>query len=355
MAILLIASDVLLAADSAERFRSVQLALRNNELETALLEVTQLREDFPADVDYALACAQVLERLGRDDDALAELAVASRLAPDYEDVWRLRLVILSRHPDRPEYASVAEEAAKRFPMAAWRLPPQNETFWVLSAGTAYEKLSNGLPSWNNQFIGLSREKPRHYRLAAELARDARFNAADYSVRLSAQRSLSHRAVAGLAVAFAGNPQFQPDQEFGGHISALIGGGWKTTLAFRRRDYTTTSVTSLIGTIEKYYGSFRFAYSLTGSRLRRASTSLGHTFTANWYVNEAASIGVTLGGGEEAEAIGDGAILKSDVNAVSLSGRYHLGRRYTLQGWVGTHKQGDFYRRRFLGLAVSIRI
>lgn len=83
--------------------------------------------------------------------------------------------------------------------------------------------------------------------------------------------------------------------------------------------------------------------------------MGHTLTTNWYFNDVASIGVTLSGGEEAEAVGNGAVLKTDVRGVSLSGRYQLGERYTLQGWIGTHEQGDLYRRRFLGLAISIRI
>lgn len=343
------------SASPADRFHNVRQLLRNNELDTALVEVSQLRSDYPHDVDYAFARAQILERLQRDDEALSELALATGLAPEYEDVWRLRLLILSRYPDKPEYDAVAAEVASRFPMATWQQPDVVQPFWNLNVGAAYDKLSNDLPSWDNQFIGLAYEKPQHYRYGAELARDARFAGADYSLRLSTRHSFMSRWFAGAALGIADDPQFQPGQDYGLHVGAQIGDGWTTTLAFRRREYTGTSVNSLIGSVEKYYGSYRFAYSMTAAQLEGSSTSLGHTFTTNWYINDKSSIGITLSGGEEAEAIGNGAVLKTDVRGVSLSGRYQLGERYTLQGWLGTHEQGDFYRRRFLGLAISIRI
>ena len=55
-----------------------------------LAELNALRQQYPQDVDHALARGQLLARLGKDNDALLDLRDATALAPDYEDAWRVR-------------------------------------------------------------------------------------------------------------------------------------------------------------------------------------------------------------------------------------------------------------------------
>ncbi|MDH3442117.1 MAG: hypothetical protein OEM63_15260, partial [Gammaproteobacteria bacterium] len=59
-------------------------------------------------------------------------------------------------------------------------------------------------------------------------------------------------------------------------------------------------------------------------------------------------------GREAEAIGGGQVLETDVKGFSLNGRHQFNERIGLQWWLGIHNQGELYRRHFVGMAVSIR-
>lgn len=315
---------------AAERFERVQEMRRSGETDAALRELTSLRGDFPQDVDYALARAQVLAQLGRDEEALAELVVAAELAPDYQDVFTLRGRLLARQ----------EEEARR---------------WTLLVGAGYEDLSDGLPSWDNQFAELHFEKDANSLYFARLARDARYSSADLSAGLGAERKWSPGWFAGADLGIAGDPDYQPELGYSAHLGKALRDGWVTDLRYRRREYDSATVGSFIGTVEKYYGAYRFAYSLGWSRLHGVSNFANHVVTVNWYYRDDSSIGITLNDGEEAESLGNGQVLETDVRGFTLTGRRAVNDRVTVQWWLGLHEQGDFYRRRFLGMALSIGI
>jgi len=322
-----------LADDSespAERFDRAENLRRNGDSEAALRELTRLREDYPDNVDYALARALVLSQLQRDDEALAEFDAAIELAPDYRDLHTLRARLLARQAD-------------------------DARAWTLLLGAGYEDLSDGLPSWDSQFAELHYEKDENSRYFVRLARDARYSDSDLSVGLGSERQWRQGWFAGGDLSFSDSPRYQPELGLSGHVGKLFADGWVADLRYRRREYDSATVGSYIGTVEKYYGAYRLAYSLGWSRLHGTSDFMNHVFTLNWYYNDDASIGITLNDGNEAESLGNGQVLETDVRGFTLTGRRAINERVGIQWWLGLHEQGDFYRRRFLGMAVSIGI
>jgi len=354
----LVFSGNALASDPAERFEHAQEQMRAGYLEKALAEFGDLREEYPWDVDYSLAKAQVLDRMARDDEALLELESAAHLAPEYEEVWRLRYTIMSRQTGAENDASLEtlrSDIAERFPTASWWQLPDDPAQWTVFVGTGFDQLSNGLPGWNDQFVELSREQSDRNRIGLRLARNQRYNEADYALGVSAHHTSPGGWFVGGSLSFADDAMFQPDLGYNAYAGMPFATDWVITTAYRRREFPDTIVSSLIGTLEKYHGDFRFAYGLTHSHLHSASGFMGHTLTANWYSSDKTSFGLTLSTGQEAESLGNGQVLESDVSGITLSGRYAINNRYGLQWWLGTHEQGDFYRRQFLGMAISIEL
>ncbi len=326
----------------------------------ALVTLSTLRQRHPNDVDYALARAQTLVRQGRDEDALDELRQAAILAPGYEDVLRLQYTVLSRQGDdgaRREREALVQEAATRFPDARWW---QSEAIvdsaeWTIIVGASRENLDNGLPAWSQQFVEISREQDGWGRYRIGLARDKRFENSDLAVSLGGDFFFASGWSAGLDIAFVDRPNFQPDLGYSGYVSRSLQEGWVVNLRYRRREYESATVSAAISTIEKYIGDFRFAYALGVSRLHGASNSLNHGLTMNWYYNDRSSIGVNLNAGEETEAIGVGQVLQTDVRGMSLVGKRRLSGRYSVQWWLGVHDQGNYYRRTYLGMALTLRL
>jgi len=319
------------AADPAAQFALAQSQLRDGQYAQALATFSSLHQEYPDDVDYAFGRGQALARLGRDTEALEQLERALALAPDYEDIRRERQNVLAR-------LSAGSEERYR---------------WLLTIGAGVDTLSNGLPGWNNQFAELQYEHDDRQRYAVGVSRDARNSVGDLSTSIRGDFSFASAWYAGANISIASSPVFQPKTGVSLHAGRKLGDGWSATLRYRHRDYESATVSSFAGGAEYYFADFRVAYEITASRLQGASGFASHVLTGNWFYSDQSSVGITVGGGSEAESIGPNQVLETDVNSASLSGRHQFTKRLGLQWWAGIHDQGDFYRRRFLGMAVSI--
>lgn len=344
----------------AQRLEEVGKLRRDGELHVALSKLDALRAEFPHDVDYVLARAQILSQSQRDTEALEELSIATTLAPDYEDVWQLRFRLLDRSTSESaiaQRAALETEAARRFPKATWwqtRLA-REASEWMLLIGAGHENLSNGLPGWDSQFVEIHFEEDAYRRYRLRLGRDVRYAEADISIGLGAERSWESGWFAGLDAASSRSPAYQPELGYSGHLGKTLSDGWVVDLRYRQRAYTSTRVGTVVGTIEKYYGDYRFAYGLGWSRLQGTASFANHVATVNWYYGDRANIGLSVSTGNEAESLENGQVLETSVRGITLSGRREITRRVGLQWWLGLHDQGDYYRRRFVGLAFSIRL
>lgn len=344
----------------AERFQNVQQLRQAGDAEGALAELDALRREFPNDVDYALGRAQVLTGLGRDEEALVDLREAVRLAPDYEDAWKLRLRLLSTVDGeawRDEREEARLDAAERFPDATWWMIEPDRDGWqfTLLVGAGIDDLTNSLPNWNNQFVELEmRENPGRF-YVAKLGRSERYGSSDTTLGIGVEQSWENGWFAGAELSSADSAAYLPEIGLRAHAGKALDDGWVVDLALRRSEFATATLGTAVGTLEKYTGAWRYAYGLTGSRLTGASDFFSHQASVTRYFGDSTSVGLSVNAGDEAEVLESGAVIESEVRGVTLSGRYGLNDRFAIRWWLGTQKQGDFYRRRYVGLAVSVRL
>mgnify|MGYP003641884509 CR=1 FL=1 len=333
---------------------------RDGQIDAAHAMLDELQAQYPNDVDYMLLRAQIYAQQGRIEPALSELRTATSIAPRYEDLWRLRYALLrdARTDDfKDEQLLVATRAAQLFPDATWwRVPVlRSEIEWQVLVGAGYDRLDNDAPSWNQQFIEISRQQDGYGRHHLGIARDERFSTSDITLRIGSDFRFADHWLAGIGATNASSPQFSADSSYRLYLGRNFERGWVATLSAQRRNFSSATVSTTSALIERYVGEFRFAYSLAVGHLHSAGNSLGHSFTSNWYFNDSASIAIAINSGEEAEAIGPGRVLETRVRGITLSGHRDVNDRLTLKWWLGTHDQGDFYRRQFLGMAFSITL
>lgn len=344
------------AARAASDFATAQALLRDGRPAEALVMFEELKSAHPNDVDYAFAVGQALARLGRDAEASAELAHAIALSPQYEAVWREQHTVLKRLADPAELTRFRQQATAQFPDANWwrvsRDSPQNS--WTVLIGAGADHLSDGFPAWNNQFAELQYDRSESQRFGLRLARDERNRQGDLSTGVTATFTGTHW-FGGGAVTLASSPAFQSRTAVELHAGRSLPNGWVASASARRRGYDSATVSGITAKVERYFGAYRIAYAIGHSRLHAASGFTNHGLSGNWYYAESSSLGLSLSSGREAEAIGDGRVLQTDVRGAALSGRHYLNPRFSLHWWLGVHEQGDLYRRRFLGLAVSFGI
>ena len=338
------------------QFALAQQALRNGDAETALAVLVPLRDHYPRNVDYVFAYGMALARIGEEASALAELRYAIELAPDYEDVWRLHHALLLKAGDSAALDTYREQAAERFPAATWWRTPDAEPRypWILTAGAGFDFLDNGQPNWDNQFAELRWERSELQRYAMSVSRHARNNNSDLSLGAGAEFSIGQWTTGGR-IAGSGSADFMPEIGVDVYAGRALGEGWAATLRYRNRRYSNATVGTVVVTMENYFGDWRIAYDLGVSHLSGSSGFMNHVIGGNWYYRDESTIGLSFSTGREAEAIGGGQVLETDVSGISLTGRHQFTQRLGLQWWIGIHDQGELYRRQFLGMAVSIRI
>ena len=337
-----------------ERFAEAQQLMRDGAYPLALASLESLLQAYPRNVDYLYAYGLALSRSGRDSEAVAQLELATRLAPDYEELWRAHHNVLVRQQDAQALAGFRGRAAEQFPRATWWRTPGPPRRWWLTLGGGFDSLDNDQPNWDNQFVELRYDVDQSQHYAVGASRNSRNNASDLSLSVSGAWSWD-KWITGASLSFADDPDVMSDLGAELYAGRSFNGGWVGTLRYRYRGYANATVSSVILNTEKYFGDFRVAYDLGLSRLHGASRFNNHVLTGNWFYADGASIGLSLSTGREAEAIGGGRVLETDVESISLNGRHPINDRTSLQWWLGIHDQGELYRRQFLGLAVSIGI
>ncbi|WP_405229634.1 YaiO family outer membrane beta-barrel protein [Lentisalinibacter sediminis] len=316
--------------DPALRFRLAQVLRWSGEPRGALAEYDALLDEFPDNVDYVYGRALALEQLGREAEALEGARRAARLAPEYEAVRRLEQRLAEdENPD-------AAHAGTRY---------------FLTAGAGYEDLTNGLPGWQQQFLRLDGETAASGDYHVSLGRYERFDRSDLEFGVGGIWQAGEDWTLQAELALGGDADFLPDTGFYGRVLRTLGDGWNAAAAFRHRRYETTTVSTWSAEAERYFGDYRASYTLNASRLHGATTSLSHVVSLGWYPRAGLSFGLVAATGEETEVVAPGQVLETDVDSLALTGRHALAPRITLDWWLGTHAQGDIYRRRYAGLAV----
>jgi YaiO family outer membrane protein len=341
--------------DVAARYARATTLARSGATEAALAEFDALLADFPSDADYLLGRAQMLTRLGDDAAAIETAERALRLAPDYEDVWRLRWQLAQRAEDSATVAALRARASARFPTASWwRSPPAAVEYrrW-LSSGFGAERLSNDAPDWSREFVRLDWQARTGATLFGELSRSERFEAADRALNVGGSWQVLPEWQLGAALGVTEDARFLPERELSVDAMRAWADGWGTTFGFRQRDYASGDVSSYSFTGEKYVADFRIAYRLDRSRLAGGDSALTHALSLTWYGSDRRNLGVTLGAGEEIETIGLDRLLRTSISNVTFTGNEKLSPRLALNWWLGTHEQGDFYRRSYAGLGVRV--
>jgi YaiO family outer membrane protein len=218
-----------------------------------------------------------------------------------------------------------------------------------------EQLSNGAPDWSEQSVRLDWNTPAGASFYGDLSRAERFARSDSSLSVGGAWQALPQWRIGAGLTATTGAEFQPPRDLSIEAQRPWSDGWGTQFQYRRREYPTATVASYSVTGDKYLSDYRIAYRLDYSHLFGAASSMGHSLIFGWYPTEERSLGVTLGAGEEIETIGLNQLLRTRVSSVTFNGRETLSSRFALRWWLGTHRQGDFYRRRYGGVSVRVGI
>lgn len=344
-------------ADEPARFTLARVLGWGGDYEAALSEYDALLEASPDNVDYSLGRAHVLAWDGRDGAALEELARARSLAPSYEAVWRLELSLLERSAgNESRIRALRDRAAQRFPEARWwreRAETRSaEATTELTVGAVHQALSRAVPDWSAFSMRVTRQRDADSSFYGALSREQRFDRADVVIGAGGSWALSEHWTTGVDLDIGADTDFLPRGSVAGWAARALPSGWEARFRLRQRRYSADEVTSTAITAGRYFGDFRVAYTYDRSRLHDEASFATHIAALNYFHSERTRINVTIAEGQEAEAIAPGRVLRTDVRGISVGAQHGLGERWRLSWWLGAHRQGELYRRRYVGFSLA---
>ena len=265
------ADDIAAPRPAELRFQYAREAAQAGDFKCAMQEYSRLVLDEPDNVDYVFGYAQVLFWSGNLERSLRFLEQARKLAPDYEEIWKLEYRARNTQARNQSSASVdqfRQMAAARFPGAEWHRKTgktvSRKYRWEFSAGREY--LDNGAPDWEQVSALLGRNLAEKALVTLSASTLNRFGTRDTQFGIGGSLEVGENWTATGGFAVSSSPNFLPDNAMDLGLSRRFERGWVGGARWRRRDYENASV-DLFGFItERYFGKYRIAYSLDRAHL-----------------------------------------------------------------------------------------
>ena len=216
----------------------------------------------------------------------------------------------------------------------------------LEGGVTHERLTNDRPDWNSVYLEAAHHFAPRRTLYGLLRETERFDFRDTEIAAAYYHPLDAKWTGLIEASYSSDHNVLPESSVLGHLSWAPGGGWVLSGGLRFSEYTDNGARVAMGGVERYFGSYRAAYTLYNGKPEGESSASSHRVALDrYYQGERSRIGVAVTWGREVEYVGPPTgIIVSDVRALVLLGRHWFSTAWALTWDLGTHEQGDLYRR-----------
>jgi YaiO family outer membrane protein len=215
----------------------------------------------------------------------------------------------------------------------------------LEGGTSYEHLTNGNADWKSVYLeGAHTFEPRQT-LYGALRQVQRFDLRDAQLEAGYYHPFSSQLTGHLEGNASPEHNFLAKSSLLGELALQLDGGWVASGGYRHNEYTATSTRIVSAGLERYFASYRAYYTLNNGRPEDAGSATAHRVGLDhYYSSERSRVGLSATFGREVENIVPNGVVTSDVRAFGIYGRHRFSPAWAVTWEVGTHEQGDFYRR-----------
>jgi YaiO family outer membrane protein len=240
--------------------------------------------------------------------------------------------------------------------AAATNPPVPAPTTDLELGATYESLTNGFPAWSSQYLLFTKKYDAQRVDYAEVDDVSRFSKHDVQLTLGAYFPLGARWAGFAEGSFSPTYRVLPSNSIAAGATYNSGSKWYEGVTLRHTGYASTNVNSTALSLEHYWASFRIAYSVTAAHLQATGTDVDHSIELDRYYGEKNSyVGIGYTFGREVENVGLPALLVSNVNGLSISGRHWTSDRWAIAYGLESFKQGASYTRSGGHLGLDYRL
>ena len=335
--------------DNEARFLHARALGWDGRYQAALADYEKLLDVDPGNVDYLLGKSQVLVWMGRPEDALPILARARKLAPDYEEVWRVelnaRISAASSIPENRQTAAFAEEAQTRFPGAEWaRYEPPSRS--RLDSGFIYDNLNNGYGSWKELYVASNHRFSDRLTVHGQARATERFSQSDTELMAGVILPVGDRWTMTFDGSVTPDANVLPSWSLSGQIKRALPLGFAAQAGWRHAEYPLSTLDLYTVAGEYWFNRYRAGYTIYAASIDSGPLIWSHRGQLDRYYTDRSRVSLIASNGEEVESLGNGFFAVNEVQTLTLTGQHWLSRRWALTWEVGQAWTTLYDKQRF---------
>jgi YaiO family outer membrane protein len=225
----------------------------------------------------------------------------------------------------------------------------------VEVGHSREVLTGGRADWTESYVRLTQPLGGRDHLWGQLRRTVRFEVEDVEVSSGVAVGLGAGVTGTLDASYSPTSRVLPAWSTGAGLHQALGGGWGVGVGVRHTVYSDVSVDVVSGTVERYYGPFRSAYTLALATVERESSGLTHALAQSYYYGHGSAITVGGWAGRQAVVVGVDDIRLASTHALAAWGVHWLPTGVGLSWGVGWARDAELYERTRFQLGVRSRL
>jgi YaiO family outer membrane protein len=211
-------------------------------------------------------------------------------------------------------------------------------------GVTHERLNRDLPDWKSVYVEAAHALAPGQTVYGQLRQTERFDLRDTELAAGYYHPLGPWTAL-VDASYSPDHHVLPQWSLLGQLSWRAGAGWVASGGWRHNEYSASGARVAIAGLERYFGPYRAAYTLYNGKPEGAGSGSAHRVALDYYYGERSRIGAAATFGREVENVGEPTgIITSEVRAFALLGRHWLTAAWALTWELGTHEQGELYRR-----------
>jgi YaiO family outer membrane protein len=213
------------------------------------------------------------------------------------------------------------------------------------AGLSHETVTNNNADWNSVYLEAAHGFAPRQTLYGALREVERFDLRDSQIEAGYYHPLTGRLVGHVEGSASPDHHVLPKGSLFGEFALALDAGWVVAGGVRKSEYTATGTRVITASLERYFSRYRAFYTLANGKPEDAGSASSHRIGVDYYyAGERSRAGVSATWGREVENIVPAGIVTSDVRALNVYGRHWIAPQWAVTWELGTHEQGDFYRR-----------
>ena len=225
----------------------------------------------------------------------------------------------------------------------------------IEAGVSYDDLDSGRSSWNSHYLRGAHDFAPRLTLYGELRETERFELDDTEISGGLYLPLSEAWTGLIEASLSDTHRVLAKNSVYGQLRRGFAGGWGLSAGLRHSEYTASATDLLVLGVERYWASWRAAYTFYSGRPEGAGSGAAHRVELHRFYGERSSIGVSVAKGREVENVGPPTgVITSDVTSLVLVGRHWISPEWAFSYELHRVEQGDLYNRNGLQLGIRYR-